>query len=79
MSDLCVHCQGKGYHWKAFELQSHIDATPLADIYRRGENCIYCKGTGVDYKTNYRFIGEIIFIALLIALLMFFGQGYISP
>ena len=73
MSRICIKCSGKGYHWKAYELQSHIDKTPLADIYQRGEHCIYCNGTGIEHKTNFRFIAEIIVVGVIVAAaIMFF-------
>lgn len=67
-NDLCVRCDGRGFYWKKFYLDTHDGKTTLADCYKQGATCMHCRGTG---KRPTNALGIFITVVLALAFVAF--------
>lgn len=63
----CLHCEGRGYHWKRGEIISHRTGVAIADFHTRGATCEVCHGTGKppSLMTNKQVIGKVAALAVI--------------
>lgn len=45
-SNICTHCDGKGFHWKEGKILSRRDGSEVATTWTHGPKCEPCHGTG---------------------------------
>jgi len=44
-NELCVHCDGRGFHWAKGFIIDH-GGKAIANTYKQGDTCVACKGSG---------------------------------
>ncbi len=71
-NELCVHCDGRGFHWQGGFIIDRQTGKAIADTYKQGNTCVACKGSGKRPAWLVQFAGCIGVAAIGIAALIGF-------